>query len=90
MPLYIGVFRLEYVCVSYTVLYAFVRTECLVSPAVLGGSYKQVKYLASVVEETFRILALSPNAFLRLVHGKGENIERKWVPGSTTVRAVHP
>lgn len=48
-----------------------------------------LKYVPAVVEETFRIYPPSPNAFPRIVPGKGEAIEGHWVPGGTTV-SVHP
>jgi len=48
-----------------------------------------LKYLPAVIEETLRIYPPSPNAFPRLVPGKGEAIEGRWVPGGTTV-GVHP
>ncbi|KIX06698.1 uncharacterized protein Z518_04674 [Rhinocladiella mackenziei CBS 650.93] len=45
----------------------------------------ELKYLPAIVEETFRIYPPSPNAFPRIVPGKGEWIEGRWVPGNTTV-----
>ncbi|KAK4934858.1 hypothetical protein LTR10_023977 [Elasticomyces elasticus] len=49
----------------------------------------ELKYLPAIVEETFRIYPPSPNTFPRIVPGKGEVIEGRWVPGGITV-GVHP
>ncbi|KIW76438.1 hypothetical protein Z517_11184 [Fonsecaea pedrosoi CBS 271.37] len=49
----------------------------------------ELKYMPVVVEEAFRLYPPSPNAFPRLVPGKGEAIEGRWVAGGMTV-GVHP
>jgi len=49
----------------------------------------ELRYLAAVIEETFRIYPPAPSAFPRVVPGKGEVIEGTWVPGNTTV-GVNP
>lgn len=71
----------------YNRLVKEIRDRFLGQEEITMTSTNELKYLLAVLEETFRMYPPVPSTQNRVVPGKGDTVDGRWVPGGVGIQS---